>query len=87
MREEEIDDLDQGTEVGEAVLPLAPGLPEGSPIEVTFELNQQGRLLITGKDMAVGGKTVTATIETNRALSEEEVAQAASRARGVKVTG
>ena len=87
VREDEIDDLDQGSEVGEATLPLAPGLPEGSPIEVTFELNQQGRLHITGKDLAVGGKTVTATIETNRALSEEEVVKATSRARSVKVTG
>ena len=86
-RSEEVEDLDQGTEVGDAILPLAPNLPEGSPIEVTFELNQQGRLHITGKDLAAGGKTVTATIETNRALSEEEVAQATSRARGIKVTG
>ncbi len=87
VREDEIDDLAEGSEVGEAILPMAPDLPEGSPIEVTFELNQQGRLHITGKDLAAGGKTVTATIETNRALSEAEVAQAASRARGIKVTG
>jgi molecular chaperone DnaK len=87
VREDEIDDLDQGSEVGQAILPLAPGLSEGSPIEVTFELNQQGRLHITGKDLAVGGKTVTATIETNRALSEEEVVKATSRVRSVKVTG
>jgi molecular chaperone DnaK len=87
VREDEIYDLDQGSEVGEAILPLAPGLPEGSPIEVTFEINQQGRLHITGKDLAVGGKIVSATIETNRALSEEEVVKATSRARSVKVTG
>ena len=86
-REDEIDDLDQGSEVGQAVLEMTPNLPEGAPIEVTFELNQQGRLNITGKDLAVGGKMVTATIETNRALSAEEVAEATSRARGIKVTG
>ena len=79
--------MDEGTEVGDAVLPLTPNLPEGAPVEVTFELNQQGRLHITGKDLAAGGKTVTATIETNRALSEEEVVKAASRTRGIKVTG
>ena len=59
----------------------------GSPVEVTFELNQQGRLHVTGRDLAEGGKMVTATIETNRALSVEEVAAATFRARGVKVTG
>jgi molecular chaperone DnaK len=86
-REEAIDDMSQGTEVGEAVLPMTPGLPAAAPVEVTFELNQQGLLSIRGKDLAVGGKTVTASIETNRALSQEEVAQATSRARGIRVTG
>jgi molecular chaperone DnaK (HSP70) len=86
-REEAIDDLDQGTGVGEAILPMMPGLPKGAPVEVTFELNQQGLLNITGKDLATGGKTVAATVETNRALSQEEVAEATSRARGIQVTG
>jgi len=86
-REEAINDLEQGTTVGEAVLPMVPGLPQGAPIEVTFELNQQGLLNITSKDLAASGKTVTASIETNRALSPEEVAEATSRARGIRVTG
>jgi molecular chaperone DnaK len=86
-REAVVDDMDEGTQVGEAVLPMAANLPEGSPIEVTFEVNQQGRLHITGRDLATGGKTVTATIETNRVMSVEEVAAAAKRARGVTVTG
>jgi molecular chaperone DnaK (HSP70) len=85
-RVEDIDDLEEGSEVGEAVLPLTSGLPEGSPVEVTFELNREGRLHITGKDLATGGKTVTATIETNRALSEKELEKATDRARGIKVT-
>jgi molecular chaperone DnaK (HSP70) len=87
VRQDEVGDTADGTEVGSAVLPMTPGLPKGAPIEVTFELNQQGRLVITGKDMAVGGKTVIATIETNRVLSEEDVEKAARRARGVSVTG
>jgi molecular chaperone DnaK len=87
VREPDISDLSQGTEVGSAILVMAAGLPEGAPVEVTFELNEQGRLAITGKDLASGGKTVTATIETNRVLSEEEVTKAATRARGVRVTG
>jgi molecular chaperone DnaK (HSP70) len=85
-RVEAIDDLEDGSEVGQAVLPLTSGLPEGSPVEVTFELNREGRLHITGKDMATGGKTVTATVETNRALSEKELEKATDRARGIKVT-
>jgi molecular chaperone DnaK len=87
VRAEDVDDLEQGSEIGSAVLPLRPNLPEGAPIEVTFGLNQQGRLHITGRDMAAGGKTVEATIETNRALSEQELAAATARARSVKVMG
>jgi molecular chaperone DnaK (HSP70) len=87
MRAEELNDLSQGTEIGSAILALSPNLPEGSPVEVMFELNQEGRLNITGKDKSADGKSISATIETNRALSEQEVAKAASRARSVKVTG
>jgi molecular chaperone DnaK (HSP70) len=86
-RVEEIDDLDEGSEIGEASLPMAQDLPVGSPIEVTFDLNQEGRLHITGKDMSAGGRTVTAVIETNRALSAEELAQATNRARDIRVIG
>jgi molecular chaperone DnaK len=82
-----VDNLDQGTEVGDAVLPLTPGLPAGSPIEVTFEVDRQGRLHITGKDMAAGGKSVEAVIETSRTMSAQEQAAAASRASGIRVTG
>jgi molecular chaperone DnaK (HSP70) len=85
-RQEDIDDLTQGSEVGTAILPMTTGLPAGAPVEVTFELNQQGRLVITGKDLAVGGKTVTATIETNRVLSEEDINKATARSRGVTIS-
>jgi molecular chaperone DnaK len=86
LRQEDIDDLAQGSEVGTAILPMTPGLPQGAPIEVTFELNQQGRLVITGMDLAVGGKSVTATIETDRALSKQDIDKAIARSRGVTVS-
>ena len=87
VRREEIDELDQASEVGDVILPLTTGLPAGSPVEVTFELNRQGRLVITGKDLAVGGKSIVAAIETSRVLSAAEVARAASEMRGVRVMG
>lgn len=86
-RAEEIDDLEEGSEVGDAILPMAPNLPANSLLEVTFDLNREGRLHILGKDLAAGGRSVTAIIETNRALTEEELARATSRARDVRVTG
>jgi molecular chaperone DnaK len=87
VRREEIDELEQASEVGDVILPLTAGLPAGSPVEVTFELNRQGRLVITGKDLAVGGRSIVAAIETSRVLSAAEVARAASEMRGVRVTG
>jgi molecular chaperone DnaK len=86
LRQEDIDDLAQGSEVGTAVLPMTPGLPAGAPVEVTFELNQQGRLVITGRDLAAGGTSVTATIETDRALSGQDIDKAIARSRGVTVS-
>ncbi len=82
-----VTDLDMGEEVGNATLEMRKGLPAGSPIEVTFELDNQGRLHITGRDMAEGGRTVTAVIETNRVLSIEEVEQAVEHGRGIRVVG
>jgi molecular chaperone DnaK len=79
--------LDQGAEIGKATLALTPNLPAGSPIEVTFILDQQGRLDITGRDLSPGGATVHATVETNRALSEEQLEEAISHAKGITVTG
>jgi molecular chaperone DnaK len=87
IRQEEIDDSDQAAEVGEVILPLTAGLREGSPVEVTFELNSQGRLVITGRDLAAGGRSVVAAIQPSRVLSEAEIARAASQMRGIRVTG
>ncbi|MFI6906450.1 Hsp70 family protein [Nonomuraea sp. NPDC050394] len=82
-----VTDFGMGEEVGDATLEMRSGLPAGSPIEITFQLNLQGRLHITGKDLAEGGKTVTAVIETDRVLSLEEVEEAIERSRGIRVVG
>lgn len=86
-RTEELADLAEAEEIGNAVLKLTAGLPEGAPIDVTFELTKDGRLRITGTDAAAGGQSVTAELETARGLSEEELAKATARASGIKVTG
>jgi molecular chaperone DnaK (HSP70) len=78
-------EIEKGLEVGNAVLELASGLPKGAPIEVTFELNQEGRLRITGRDMAATGKTVTAEIEVGGALAGDELKKAVEHARSVSV--
>ncbi|GIJ27001.1 molecular chaperone DnaK [Micromonospora qiuiae] len=86
-REKYVEDFETGEQVGNAILELAPGLPANSPIEVTFQLDNDGRLLITGRDGSPGGKEVTATVQTDRALSAEQVAQAIEHAQGIRVIG
>lgn len=79
--------LEQGHSIGVAVLTLSSGLPSGALVDITFELTSEGRLKVTGRDMSDGGKEITATIETDRGLSDEELKLAKDRAKGVKVSG
>jgi molecular chaperone DnaK len=84
---EEYVEVDEGREIGIAVLRMRPGLPASAPVYVKFELTQDGRLQVTGQDLSEDGEVITAVIETNRSLSEQEMEAAKSRARGVKVSG
>jgi molecular chaperone DnaK (HSP70) len=87
VRERIVKDLNTADQVGNAILELAGGLPENSPIEVTFRFSGEGRLEITGRDKSAGGKSVTATIDTNRALSGEQMQEAIEHARGIRIIG
>jgi molecular chaperone DnaK len=85
VRAEIVEDFATADEVGRAIVELNADLPRNSPIEVTFRFNNEGRLEITGRDASAGGKSVTAFIETNRALSEQETQEAIEHARGVRI--
>jgi molecular chaperone DnaK (HSP70) len=41
------EELGNSTKLSEGTLPLPPGMPADTPIEVTFKLNNQGRLEVT----------------------------------------
>jgi molecular chaperone DnaK (HSP70) len=79
--------IEQGRPIGRALLKLSAGLSSGSPVDVTFELQQDGRLKVTGRDLAGEGAEIEAVVETDRGLSEEELEQARTRAEGLKVIG
>jgi molecular chaperone DnaK len=65
-------------EIGKVILPLPAGLPANSPIEVTFELNQQGRLHVIGHEPR-SNVTVRALFETRGGLHGEEFEAAKAR--------
>ena len=73
------------SEVGNAVLTLPMHIPAGSPIEVSFELNRQGRLHIIGRDLR-SGAVIEATIETKRGISEDELQEAKARASKLAIS-
>jgi molecular chaperone DnaK (HSP70) len=79
--------IEDGRQIGLAVLTLTPGLPDEAPVDVTFELTPDGRLKITGRDLAETGAEIVAVVETDQGLSEEELRQAKERAQGVKISG
>jgi len=69
---EEYYDVDDDFILGTATLELPPNLPEGSPIEVTFALNTEGILAVTGKDLT-GNKEVHATMQAKGIMAVEKV--------------
>jgi molecular chaperone DnaK (HSP70) len=75
---------EQAIEVGTAVLHLPPGLPAEVPIEISFKLNEEGRLLITAVESAES-RTVEAVIETTSVIHGDELREAKARSQSIKV--
>ena len=73
-----VDDPTMGEVVGTVLLPLPPELPVGAPIEVSFELNSQGRLHVVGREPSTN-KQIDAVLETSRGISTTEMEQAQAR--------
>ncbi|GCF08704.1 Hsp70 family protein [Dictyobacter arantiisoli] len=71
-------DLTLGEEIGNAVLHLPSNLPVDHPIEVTFNLNREGRLHIVGRE-PVSNVSIEIDIETARGITPEEAAEAKKR--------
>lgn len=80
----EPENFDERAEIGNAVLPLQIPLLANSPIEVTFELNHEGRLHVVGHEPS-SGSVIEATIETKRGMSAAETQVAKSRSREVMI--
>ena len=76
--DENVEDLSMGTKLGETLLHLPIRLTKGSPIEVTFELNQEGRLHVSGREPR-SGALIEADFKTRSVVSEEETRAAKTR--------
>ena len=79
-------DVDEDFNLGTASLELPGNLPENSPIQVTFTLNNEGILEVTGLDMATG-KEIHATMQATAGttMSKEDVAAARAKSNNIVV--
>lgn len=80
-----VEDTTAGEEIGNAVLQLPSRLPVNAPIEVTFDLQRDGRLSISGRE-PVSNAVVNIEIHTSHGLSEEELQEAMSRSNKLVVS-
>lgn len=86
IKESELSDkkieIDQTNEIGKAILKLPPNLPEKSPIPITFNLNDEGRLYVTAIEITTH-ETVNIIIETASVIQGKELEEAKTRTNGL----
>jgi len=78
--------LEQAIEIGTAVLKLPSGLPADTPIEITFKLNEEGRLEITAIEPNASRRRVMANLETRSVIQGAEFEEAKARSKNFTVS-
>ena len=79
-------EVDEDFTLGTCALELPGNLPAGAPIQVTFTLNNEGILEVTGKDMTSNNE-IHATMQatTGTTMSEEDIAAAKAKSKCITV--
>lgn len=75
---------EQALVIGTAVLNLPPGLSADTPIDITFKMNEEGRLEITAVEPTASRRTVRAIMKTTSVIQDDEMKMA--KARGKEMT-
>lgn len=78
-------DFEYGKEIGQAELMLPENLPANSPIDITFKLNEEGRLDISGIE-AVEKREVKTAIDTSSVIKGKELEEAKERNKNIEVS-
>ncbi len=78
--------ISEAAEIGTAVLDLPENLPADTPIDITFKLNEEGRLEITAIEPTASKRTVNVSIDTRSVIQGEEFEQAKARSRSLVVS-
>jgi molecular chaperone DnaK len=77
---DEVYNVDGSRKLGDAMLTIPSGLPAGAPIEITYELNEQGLLHMYAKELKEG-REVTVTLEIEDGISQKELEEAKERSK------
>ncbi|BCL77978.1 molecular chaperone DnaK [Ktedonobacteria bacterium brp13] len=80
-----VEDVNQGQIIGDAVLHLPAGLPEHTILEVTFDLQRDGRLHVHGTEPG-SRAAIEADIETSSGITDEEYQAAKLRSSRIAVS-
>ncbi|MCP4347680.1 MAG: Hsp70 family protein [Desulfobacterales bacterium] len=78
--------LIQAVEIGTAVLSLPQGLPADTPIDITFRLNEEGRLEITAIEPTASRRKVNVAIDTRSVIQGDEFQEAKARSNSITVS-
>ncbi|MBS3808663.1 MAG: Hsp70 family protein [Desulfobacterales bacterium] len=76
--------IEQATEIKTAILHLPPNLPADLPIEITFDLNDEGQLHITAVETSES-RQVQVVVDTASVISGEELEKAKERSQSLVV--
>ena len=71
-------------EIGAVTLTLPPGLPKGASIEVTLEMNTQGRLHVTGRE-PLSNTVINTLFETKGTMNTDELQRTKVRSQGISI--
>ncbi|MEN8219528.1 MAG: Hsp70 family protein [Pseudomonadota bacterium] len=89
IMEDEVSDKnlepEQAIEIGTAILNLPYGLPANSPIDITFRLNEEGRLEMTALEITDDRK-VSVSIETSSVIQGKELEEAKARSQNMVIS-
>lgn len=77
---------DQAIVIGTAILNLPPGLEADTPIDITFKINEEGRLEITAIEPTESRRTVRAVVKTRSVIQDEEFQEAKKRSKDIAIS-
>ncbi len=77
---------EQAVVIGTAVLELPRGLDADTPIDITFKLNEEGRLEISAIEPTESRRTVKATMKTRSVIHGDEFEKAKKRNLSIVVS-